>query len=162
MDKPMRRPFFLILFLLLFLSGTAAAQGRQVKYQNEVPHKCVRINDSTLCIYSPDKAFVYVGAGEEATRSHGAVPDGYGIARALSSGDHAGAKQYEFSLCPWKRGSRHGEGLLVRPDGTVVKAFWQWNHLKSVSEQSPTDEELAELDRRIARLQATIRLLGKE
>lgn len=157
----MRRPLLLILLLLPFLTGTAAAQGRQVKYREDAPHKCVRINDSTLCIYSPDKEFVYVGAGEEATRSHGAVPDGYGIARAIRSGDNTGEKQYEYCLCPWKRGSRHGEGLLVKPDGTVVKALWQWDHLKSVSEEPPTEEERAELDRRLARLQATIRLLGR-
>ncbi len=157
----MRRPLLLILLLLLFLTGTAAAQGRQVKYREDEPHKCVRINDSTLCIYSQDKEFVYVGAGEEATRSHGAVPDGYGIARAIHSGDHPSAKQYEYCLCPWKRGSRHGEGLLVKPDGTVVKATWRWDKLKSVSEEPPTDEELEELDCRIARLQATVRLLGR-
>ena len=157
----MRRPFLLILLLLLFLTGTAAAQGRQVKYREDTPNICLRINDSTLCIYSPDKQFVYVGAGEEATRTHGAVPDGYGIARVIRSGDNPGAKQYEFCLCPWKRGSRHGEGLLVRPDGTVVKARWRWDKLKTVSEEPPTEEELAELDRRIARLQATVELMGR-
>ena len=157
----MRRPLLLILLLLPFLTGTVAAQGRQIKYREDAPYKRVRINDSTLCIYSPDKQFVYVGAGEEATRSHGAVPDGYGIARVIRSGDHLAAKQFEYCLCPWKRGSRHGEGLLVSPDGTVVKATWRWNKLKSVSEEPPTEEELEELDRRIARLQATIRLLGR-
>ena len=157
----MRRPFLLMLLLLPFLTGTAAAQGRQVKFREDAPHKCVRINDSTLCIYSPDKDFVYVGSGEEATRTHGALPDGYGIARVLRSGDNPASKQFEYCLCPWKRGFRHGEGLLVSPDGTVDKPIWQWDHLKSVSEEPPTDEELAELDRRLARLQATIRLLGK-
>ena len=143
-----------------------------VRYKKEMLTR-IPVNDTTALLYSEDHSFLYLGGSVEANGYRSAYPSGYGLAcYAITAGNAgsigaagtvgtASAKQFEYCFCPWKRGSRHGEGLLVSPDGTVVKATWRWDKLKSVSEEPPTEEELAELDRRIARLQATVELLGR-
>ena len=130
-----------------------------VNYEKE-DLACLRINDSTLCIYSNDRAFLYLGTGEEARRGRSAFADGYGMARYASRNAATGEMQFQYCLCPWKRGSRHGDGMIQLPDGTVLKARWNWDQLKSLSDQVPSEEELEEFSRRLARLEAVLRLLG--
>ena len=143
-----------------------------VRYKKEMLTR-VPVNDTTALLYSEDHSFLYLGGSVEGNSYRSAYPSGYGLACYAITAGNAGSigavgtvgtasvKQFEYCLCPWKRGSRHGEGLLLSPDGTVVKAIWRWDKLKSVSEEPPTEEEMAELDRRIARLQATVQLLGR-
>lgn len=172
----MRRGSFACGFLVGLLLGlpsllfaqSSAYLDWQMKQLNRTPSvryekeklECIPINDTTLCIYSSDRSFLYLGSGTEAKSGRSAFADGYGIARYASPGNGAGASQVEYSLCPWKRGSRHGEGLVQTPDGTILKAKWSWDQLKSVSEEAPSEAELAEFNRRLNRLEAVIRLLG--
>ena len=134
-------------------------QTPSVQYQKE-KLECIPINDTTICIYSPDRAFIYLGSGSESKSGRNSFADGYGIARYVSPDAATGALQEEYSLCPWKRGSRHGEGLARTPDGTILKAKWTWDQLKGVSEETPSEAELAEFNLRLTRLEAVMRLLG--
>ena len=150
----------------------AGKDRSNVRYKKESLMR-IPVNDSTALLYSEDRSFLYLGGSVEANGNRSAYPSGYGIGcYAITGWDTdavgtagivrtASATPFEYSLCPWKRGSRHGEGLFMRADGTVVKARWRWDKLKTVSEEPPTEEELAELDRRIARLQATVELMGR-
>jgi len=134
------------------------AQTPSVQYQKE-RLECIAINDTTLCIYSSDRAYLYLGSGTEAKSGRNAFADGFGIAR-YASRDAAGEMQVQYCLCPWTRGSRHGNGLIQTPDGTILKAKWTWDQLKGLSEEPPSEAELAEFNRRLTRLQAVLRLLG--
>ena len=134
-------------------------QTPSVRYQKE-KLECIPINDTTICIYSQDRAFLYLGSGSEAKSGRNAFAEGYGIARYVFRDAATGALQVEYSLCPWKRGSRHGEGLVQATDGTILKAKWTWDQLKSVAEETPSEAELAEFNRRLSRLEAVMRLLG--
>lgn len=134
-------------------------QTSSIQYQKE-KLECIPINDTTICIYSPDRAFLYLGSGSESKSGRNAFADGYGIARYVIPDAASGALQVEYSICPWKRGSRHGEGLARTPDGAILKAKWTWDQLKGVSEETPSEAELAEFNLRLTRLEAVMRLLG--
>lgn len=134
-------------------------QTPSVQYQKE-KLEGIPINDTTICIYSPDRAFLYLGSGSESKSGRNAFADGYGIARYVIPDAATGALQVEYSICPWKRGSRHGEGMVQAPDGTILKAKWTWDKLQGVSEETPSEAELAEFNRRLTRLEAVMRLLG--
>lgn len=134
-------------------------QTPSVQYQKE-KLECIPINDTTICIYSPDRAFLYLGSGSESKSGRNAFADGYGIARYVIPDAATGALQVEYSICPWKRGSRHGEGMVQAPDGTILKAKWTWDKHQGVSEETPSEAELAEFNRRLTRLEAVMRLLG--
>ena len=43
-------------------------------------------------------------------------------------------------------------------DGSVVKARWRWDTLKAVLDEPPTEEEVAELNRQIQRLEKALKL----
>ena len=165
--------YWFLAVLLLGLPSLLFAQNRsylewQMKQLNQTPSvehqkeklECIPINDTTLCIYSSDRAFLYLGSGTEAKSGRNAFADGYGIARYVSNDAATGTLQVEYSLCPWKRGSRHGEGLVQTPDGTILRAKWTWDQLKGISEEAPSEAELEEFNRRITRLEAVMRLLG--
>ena len=165
--------YCLLTILLIGLPSLLSAQRHsylewQMKQLNQTPSvqyqkeklECIPINDTTICIYSPDRAFLYLGSGSESKSGRNAFADGYGIARYVIPDAATGAMQVEYSLCPWKRGSRHGEGLARTPDGTILKAKWTWDQLKGVSEETPSEAELAEFNLRLTRLEAVMRLLG--
>ena len=86
-------------------------------------------------------------------------PHGEGLCRTVIIDPDTGDSAYEYCLCPWKRGSRHGEGVIKHPDGTYRKARWKWNRLKSVSDESPTPEEIESLEKKIDRLERILQIL---
>lgn len=145
-----RNPAYISLLLGLILSVSAGAQVRFLP-----------INDTTVYIYSSDRHFDYAGNGREPSQTHPALAEGFGMARFETPDKATGEIQYEYCLCPWKRGFRHGEGLWMRADGSVVKADWRWDKLHSVLEEPPSEAERTEFDRRLLRLQAIIRLMGR-
>ncbi|MBR5018949.1 MAG: hypothetical protein IKX53_04860 [Bacteroidales bacterium] len=145
-----RKRVSILLLLGLMLSVSA---GAQVHF--------LPINDTTVYIYSAGRQFDYVGSGQEPSKTHSALAEGFGMARYEVHDEVTGDTQYEYCLCPWKRGFRHGEGLWMRADGSVVKAQWRWDKLRSVLEEPPSEAERAEFDRRLIRLQAVIRLMGR-
>lgn len=146
--------------LLLLLPAVCPAQTR--KYQQKEPEhlRSVPVNDTTQCLYKADHSFIYLGEAVGAKGKRGPFADGYGLARYVTRDPLSGEARVEYVLCPWKRGSRHGEGLLQRADGTVVRAVWQWDQLKSVSDEAPSAEELEDFKHRIVRMEAMARLLG--
>ena len=165
--------YWFLAVLLLGLPSLLSAQRHsylewQMNQLNQTPSiqyqkkklESISINDTTICIYSPDRAFLYLGSGSESKSGRNAFADGYGIARYVIPDAATGALQVEYSICPWKRGSRHGEGMVQAPDGTILKAKWTWDKLQGVSEETPSEAELAEFNRRLTRLEAVMRLLG--
>ena len=108
-------------------------------------------------VYSEDRTFVYLG-GSGTSETRGPFASGYGLARYVSQDGQTQQTEVVYCLCPWKRGSRHGYGLMRCADGSVVKARWRWDTLKAVLDEPPTEEEVAELNRQIQRLEKALKL----
>ena len=108
-----------------------------------------KLSEGRYFLFNSDESFIYLGAILSESRP---VPHGKGISRTLKR-DKSGRALSEYSLCPWKRGSRHGEGFLARPDGDCCKTVWKWNKQRRdiSAELSPEEKEL--LDKEIQDLE---------
>lgn len=159
----MKRCFLFVLLVLLSSSGLFGQDLRTTPFPHRrqgisfeqrpdkasaVPLEYVKISDDKWCVYNQDLSFVYFGTVRE--RESGVIPHGFGICRNQAD---------EYALCPWKRGFRHGTGLLKRSDGTVVKARWRWDRLKEVFKEPPAQEELDEFEFQIKQMDIAIRRL---
>ena len=135
----------------------------QPSMQNIVRHKTNRftsfsVNDSSYCLYNEDMSFVYVGSVKKKNDST-CSPDGYGLScQIIKNRDNS--FQLEYCLCPWKRGSRHGQGLIKTTDGDYKKVSWKWDKLKTLSNQEPSQEEINQIEARIQALSSLMKLLS--
>ena len=157
--------FYLPLILLMLLPAVSSAQRTRgltprsrYKTQKVVPPLRIQIDDETSLLYNAEGTFIYMGAVEE-LKDGRLFPSGKGLGRTVIRDSDSGESGYEYSFCSWKRGSKHGEGLLKRPDGTRAKAVWKWNQLKSVSDDPLTPEEIETLENQIARLETLLKVL---
>lgn len=139
----------------------SAQQKGQSSILNEDAVQEVTISEGRTCLYNKTRTFLYLGEVSKSKDDRGTFPHGKGIVRYATILPESDSIACEYCLCPWKRGSRHGSGLLKRPDGSVVKAVWKWDRLKSVAPDPPTDEEKALMEERIEELTALLTLLGR-
>lgn len=175
----MRKYVFLTLLLLTLLSLSASAQPQRAlehrlianqnnrvsryqaprfrdKYKQPVPLQHIYIDERTTILFDNEGQFFYMGSTRQ-LKDGRQFPDGEGICRTVrTSMNHS---SYEYCLCPWKRGSRNGEGILKLPDGTFRKAVWKWDRLKSTSDETPTPEEIEKMENEIARMEQILKLL---
>lgn len=142
-------------------SRPSAQQKRESPVHDEDAVKEIVISEGRTCLYNKDRTFLYLGEVSQAKNNRVAFPDGTGIVRQATILAEEDSISCEYCLCSWKRGSRHGSGLLMRPDGTIVKAVWKWDRLKSVAPEPPGDEEIDLMESRIEELTALLSLLGR-
>ena len=112
------------------------------------PPKRVRIDEETSFLFDTEGTFLYLGSIGQ-LKNGNCFPSGKGICK--SSG--------EYILCPWKRGSKHGKGIIKTEDGIYQKAVWRWDLLKATSDEAPSPEEIAEMEDYISRMEVALKLL---
>lgn len=142
-------------------SRPSAIQKGQSSILNEDVLQEVTISEGRTCLYNKTRTFLYLGEVSKSKGNQDTFPNGKGIVRYATILPESDSISCEYCFCSWKRGSRHGSGLLKRPDGSVVKAVWKWDRLKSVAPDPPTDEEKALMEERIEELTALLTLLGR-
>lgn len=157
-----RRLPCLVLFLVLF-SCLAAAQvpgagQKRVSHRNDKQLRQIPIDEKTTLLYDEDGTFFYLGSISQ-LKNGKPFPHGSGLCRTVARNPITGEVSYEYCSCNWKRGSRHGEGIMRLPDGTCRKAVWQWDHLQTVSDTPPSRGEIETLEKHIWRLEKLISLL---
>ena len=162
--------YYILLFLLAFLPEVSLAQTHPVGTIRDTPskkpsrvrapqfrHKTkqvepltrIQIDEETSLLCNTEGTFFYMGNIGQ-LKNGNCFPSGEGICQIGG----------EYCLCPWKRGFRHGKGIIRLIDGTYVKASWRWGRQKSVSDTVPTDAEIEELEQRIKRFELLIGLIG--
>ena len=132
--------------------------SRESDYFNENPLEQIPVDDSQSFLLDTKGTVVYLGAFKQAYNGQ-FFPSGLGLSRTVVT-DSTGNTFYEYCLCPWKRGFRHGKGVIRLIDGNYIKASWRWGRQKSVSDSSPTDAEIEELEQRIKRFELLFGLIG--
>ena len=168
MHNPLK--FFIPLLLLVYLPNISLAQRPSVgtirdtpqkqpsrvraprfnhKTNQVDPPKRVRIDEETSLLFDTEGTFLYLGSIGQ-LKNGNCFPSGEGICQIGG----------EYCLCPWKRGFRHGKGIIRLIDGNYVKASWRWGRQKSVSDTVPTDAEIEELEQRIKRFELLFGLIG--
>ena len=135
-----------------------APRSRKHNPKQTIPTKHIQIDEETSLLFDTEGTFIYMGAIGQ-LKSGNYFPAGTGLIQIIIKDTDTGDSAYEYYLCPWKRGSRHGEGIMKLPDGTYRKARWKWNRLKSVSDEPPTPEEIESLEKKVERLEQVLRLL---
>ena len=142
-------------------SRPSAIQKGQSSILNEDVLQEVTISEGKTCLYNKTRTFLYLGEVSKSKGNQDTFPNGKGIVRYATILPESDSISCEYCFCSWTRGSRHGSGLLKRPDGSIVKAIWKWDRLKSVAPDPPTDEEKAFMESSIEDLNALLTLLGR-
>ena len=131
---------------------TATTRSRAPRFSHKAkqdnPLKRIQLDDETSILFDTEGTFLYMG-GIGQLKNGNCFPSGEGICRVDG----------EYCLCPWKRGSRHGKGIIKTEDGAYRNAVWRWDHLKSVSEEEPSSEDINRLENTISRMEQLLRLL---
>ena len=127
--------------------------------QTKTPNlRQIRIDDQTVLLYDETRTFVYLGSIDH-LKNGKLFPHGTGIRRTITKDPNTGDAAYEYCLGTWKRGALHGKAIQKRPDGTYRNTTWRWDRLKSVSAEAPSPEEIATLEKAIARLEKLMTML---
>lgn len=116
------------------------------------------IDDQTTMLVDSEGQFLYLGTIGK-LQNGDQFPNGEGLCRTVIIDPDTGEPAYEYCLCSWKRGSRHGEGVIKLPDGTYRKARWKWDRLKATAFEPPTSEEIESLEKTIVRLNRLLQAL---
>ena len=130
-------------------SGRVEAPRFRHKTKQVEPLTRIQIDEETSLLCNTEGTFFYMGNIGQ-LKNGNCFPSGEGICQIGG----------EYCLCPWKRGFRHGKGIIRLIDGNYVKASWRWGRQKSVSDTVPTDAEIEELEQRIKRFELLFGLLG--
>lgn len=128
------------------------------KNAQDKPLNHLYVDPQTTLLLDNDGVFLYLGNVGK-LKNGNQFPHGTGISRTVVQDPETYETSYEYCLGSWKRGFRHGKSLVKRPDGTYCKTTWRWDNLKSVSEESPSAEEIDQLEKAIARLEKIMSLL---
>ena len=127
--------------------------------QTKTPNlRQIRIDDQTVLLYNETGTFVYLGSIDQ-LKNGKLFPHGTGTRRTIIKDPDTGESAYEYCLGTWKRGALHGKAIQKRPDGTCRNTTWSWDRLKSVSAEAPSPEEIATLEKAIARLEKLMTML---
>ena len=132
--------------------------NRESGYYKENPLEQIPVDDLQSFLLDTKGTFVYLGSFKQ-TNNGQYFPSGLGLIRTVAA-DSTGNSSYEYCLSPWKRGFRHGEGIVRLADGNYAKVTWRWGRQKSVSNSVPTDAEIEELEQRIKRFELLFGLIG--
>ena len=135
-----------------------APKSSKHKPKQTIPPKHIQIDEETSLLFDTEGTFIYMGSIGQ-LKNGNCFPDGTGLVRTVIKDTDTGESAYEYRLCPWKRGSRHGEGIMKLPDGTYRKVRWKWGRLKSVSDEPPVPEEIEALEQKIDRLERILQIL---
>ena len=167
MHNPLK--FFIPLLLLVYLPNISLAQRPSVgtirdtpqkqpsrvraprfnhKTNQVDPPKRVLIDEETSLLFDTEGTFLYLGSIGQ-LKNGNCFPSGKGICK--SSG--------EYLFCLWKRGSKHGKGIIKTEDGIYQKVVWKWDRLKATSDDAPSPEEIAEMEDYISRMEVALKLL---
>ena len=133
-------------------------QSNKKKKAQDKPLNHLYVDPQTTLLLDNDGVFLYLGNVGK-LKNGNQFPHGTGISRTVVQDPETYETSYEYCLGSWKRGFRHGKSLVKRPDGTYCKTTWRWDNLKSVSEESPSAEEIDQLEKAIARLEIIMSLL---
>lgn len=134
-------------------------QSRNYHKEHKLNH--ISLNDEQALLSDEMGEFLYLG-GYQLLKSNGApFPSGEGISRMPIRDPETGDIVYEYCLCPWKRGSRHGSGFIRLADGSYHKVIWRWNRVKSISEEPVEEADIERLERWIHDLDNYIQLMSK-
>ena len=128
--------------------GRVKAPRFHHKTKQVEPLRRVQIDEETSLLFDTEGTFLYLGSIRQLNNGN-CFPSGKGICR--TSG--------EYILCPWKRGSKHGDGIIKTEDGVYRKAVWKWNRPKATSGDAPLPEEIAEMEDYISRMEGALKLL---
>ena len=144
------------------INGTYYAKGysKETAYYKDHPLRYIKINEETALLCNEDGTFLYLGSVRQLKSNGSYYPSGEGICRLAIKVPETGESAFEYCFCPWKRGSRHGTGIVKHFDGNYKIIRWKWNKYKSTLSQSPSSEEKTELDIRIQKLEKAILLMG--
>lgn len=167
----MRVAFAIILGLLLLIPAPCHAQNRRtttpssirhnpdkekmitkkssLEHEDEVLH-AKRISEGRYFLYNSDGSFCYLG---EIRNESNAFPHGKGVGMSIVKDEESGFAGKEFEYCAWKRGSRHGKGVIKHPDGRYEHAVWKWNKMTIVPDSPVSPEEQAEMEDQIKQIE---------
>jgi hypothetical protein len=109
-----------------------------------------RITENRYFLWNADGSFLYIGAIRSEEKAY---PNGEGLGMSLVKDPQTGKMEKEYSFCPWKRGSRHGEGIVKHPDGRYERAVWKWNRMTILSDATVSLEEQEEMEEQIKHLE---------
>lgn len=113
-----------------------------------------RISEGRYFLYNADGSFCYLGEIRSDTK---AFPHGKGLGMFKVRNGETGVDSNEFILCTWKRGSRHGKGVVKHPDGRFERAVWKWNKMKNVPDSFVSPEEQEAVEEQIRQLEIAYR-----
>lgn len=135
-----------------------SAKSDKAKEEQQLQLQSFYIDDQTAMLVDSEGQFLYLGNIGKLQNGN-QFPNGKGLCRTVIIDPDTGESAFEYCLCPWKRGSRHGDGVIKLPDGTYRKARWKWDRLKSTAIEPPTTEEIESLDKMIDRLNRLLQAL---
>lgn len=163
--------FIIILCLLFFIPAPCDAQNRRATTSSSIRHnpdmeKMVRkkssleqdgevlhvkrLSEGRYFLYNSDGSFLYLG---EIRSESKAFPHGKGLGMSIVKDEENGFAGKEFEYCAWKRGSRHGEGVIKHPDGRYEHAVWKWNKMTIAPDSPVSPEEQAEIEDQIKQIE---------
>ena len=134
-------------------------QPKQLSPHKEIRLERIKVDDSLSLLFDDLGSFLYLGEAGQLKNGRW-FPSGEGLCREVISNPESGTPASIYSFCPWKRGSRHGTGLLQLPDGSLCIAIWKWNKLKKVMEEDPAPAQIERMKDYQARLEAMLHLMG--
>lgn len=160
-------PFFCLLFLIQapcaaqYRTTTPSSARYRLKAEKMITNNnslerqgeemCFkRISEGQYFLYNTDGSFLYLG---EIRNESSIYPHGAGLGMTKCRDEETGAVANEYVLCRWRRGSRHGEGIIKHPDGCFEKALWKWNKKKTIPDSDVSPEEQEEMEEQIKNLE---------
>lgn len=105
------------------------------------------VTETQYLMVRKDGSECYFG---EIRNSNRAICHGQGIIKVSDN---------EYCLCQWKRDSRHGKGFIRREDGNVVACEWRWNAVVKDSIRPASEEETAQFNDAVDRLEKLMKLV---
>lgn len=163
--------FIIILCLLFLIPAPCDAQNRRATTSSSIRHNpdmekmvrkkssleqegevlhAKRLSEGRYFLYNSDGSFLYLG---EIRSESKAFPHGKGLGMSIVKDEENGFAGKEFEYCAWKRGSRHGKGVIKHPDGRYEHAVWKWNKMTIVPDSPVSPEEQAEMEDQIKQLE---------
>lgn len=163
--------FIIILCLLFLIPAPCSAQNRRATTPSSIRHNpdmekmvtrksslarerevlhAKRLSEGRYFLNNSDGSFCYLGE----IRSESSVyPHGKGLGMLRVRDGESGVVSNEFVLCSWKRGSRHGKGVIKHPDGRYEHAVWKWNKMTIVPDSPVSPEEQAVMEDQIKQIE---------
>lgn len=124
----------------------------------------VPINDNNNLFFNKKEPWIYLGWIEYRKKeiSGGQFVDfPYFDGRGLLCSYPEESSVPEYYHGDFKRGSKHGNGVVMQSDSTFYAGVWQWDKFKESSLREATDEEIAEFKHQLRLLDMAISIAGR-